>query len=388
MVLAFDHPLRAVESVAERMAAGLACQGVPARACSLPRDAAEIAALAPGQVAGVLSLGPLPLSVRLDGQPLWERFPCRFDIFLLDAPIYDMARVPVMREYVAAAQRSRRLGLLSPETGYRDWIGEALPVRWGHLPFGSFASVALPAGEAPAEPVVPQPRLCVIGTVGSELGGAQPGETLSDLLGRVFAGRLDGAGRQHLDQLLRSPQADPLPARAIVQALGLSPLRALQADLLPVLIAADSWVKRERRLQAVRSLAGLPVDFFGSGWEALLGEVPGFRHVGQVNHDDIARLLPHYAALVNFDPNWDGGVHDRVYTATAMGVPVITNENSGLAAAALPDELLLRYDANRPALRPLVEARGWLAAPTPARPRAELLARHNWATRMGQWLTA
>ena len=65
LVLAFDHPTRAVESVADRMAAGLCTLGFDAAAVSLPRDAAKLAALPPGQVCGVLSMGPLPLSVRI-----------------------------------------------------------------------------------------------------------------------------------------------------------------------------------------------------------------------------------------------------------------------------------------------------------------------------------
>ena len=100
----------------------------------------------------------------------------------------------------------------------------------------------------------------------------------------------------------------------------------------------------------MRSLAGQPVDFYGSGWQAALGDIPDFRHVGRVHHDDIALLIPHYRAVLNFDPNWSGGVHDRVYTAAAMGVTVVTNTNTALHAAALPADLVIPYAADRPAI--------------------------------------
>lgn len=383
LVLAFDHPLQAVQSVAERIAAGLCCHGLNAVACSLPRDAAKLAELQPDQLDGVLSLGPMPLSMRLNEQPLWQYFKCEFTIFLLDALLYDVARVPVMREFLAAAQHDRRLGLASPEDGYRQWLSDVLNVRWEHLPFAAFAHVA-----PRAETMSAQPRLCVIGTVGGELGGSPVGETLPDLLARVLGRLTTPGGLVRVAAALQAPDAHPMPALTVTTALELPPHRALQSDVLPALIAIDSWIKRERRLQAVRSLAGVPVDFFGSGWHELLGDQPGFRHVGKVQHGDIAKLLPHYRGVVNFDPNWHAGVHDRVYTACAMGVPVLSNFNIGLAAAALPAELLVGYDANRPMLAPLVAERGLLRESLPnSRPHADVMARHNWATRMGEWLT-
>ena len=383
LVLAFDHPLQAVESVAERIAAGLSCHGLNAVVCLLPRDAPKLAALQPGQVEGVLSLGPIPLSIRVNEQPLWEHFKCGFTVFLLDALLYDVARVPVMREFLSAAQLDPRLGLASPEDGYRQWLSDDLKVRWKHLPFAAFSHVA-----SRAETVSAQPRLCVIGSVGGELGGSPVGETLPELLARALGRLTTPGGRAHIADALQATDAHPMPALTVTTALELPPHRALQSDVLPALIAIDSWIKRQRRLEAVRSLAGVPVDFFGSGWHELIGDCPGFRHVGQVGHREIARLLPHYRAVVNFDPNWHAGVHDRVYTACAMGVPVLSNHNSGLAAAALPAALVLGYDANRPKLAPLVAEHGLLREDRPpSRPHADVMSRHNWATRMGQWLT-
>jgi len=376
LVIAFDHPLQAVESVADRIASGLCCQGINAAACSLPRDAARLASIPKEQITGILSMGSLPLNQRIEGQWLWERVDCPVTVYLLDAILYDLARVPVLGHFLAAARRDPRLGLASPEAGYQRWLGEGLGVRWAPLRFGHFGKTQL--GEAP---VTPQDRLCVIGTIGQELGGSPANETLPTLLDRVGL----GAARQALQEALMAPDAPAMAPRTVSEVLGWDLSTTLQHA--PALIAVDSWVKRHRRLEAVRSLQGVPVDFFGSGWQALLGEVDGFRYVGQIGHQDIATVLRHYRGLVNFDPNWADGVHDRVYTACAMGTPVLTNDNSVLSDGHLPEDLVWRYDAQRPQLGASVEAARLLSsAPEPIQVRHDVMNTHNWAARIGQWL--
>lgn len=382
LILSFEHPTHAVDSVAEAMAHGLRCQGVNATVCTLPRDLPRLAQWPADQVCGILSMGSLPLSARLAGRPIWEHFPVPVSVYLLDALIYDLARVPAMGDFLVAALQDPRLSLLSPEDGYRRWLGNALPVRWSQMAFGAFSRI-----QPFAEPVLPQDRLCVIGTVGSELGGSPVGESLEDLLERLLGGHVAAARRQRAAEAVQAPDADPMPVITLCRELGWAPRQALVTDYLRVLVAVDSWVKRARRIAAVRSLVGVPCDFFGHGWQALLGEVPGFRHVGQIHHQDIAKLAPYYRAVINFDPNWAHGLHDRVYTCTATGTPVLTNHNAALEDAALPDGLVLRYDANRPALARVVQDSGLLATPArPARLDAELLTRHSWAARMGHWL--
>jgi hypothetical protein len=89
---------------------------------------------------------------------------------------------------------------------------------------------------------------------------------------------------------------------------------------------------------------------------------------------------------VNFDPNWTGGVHDRVYTGAAMGTHVFTNENTGLAGAGLPDGLVTTYNPNRPALAARVQDGGALLRAEPQALRSDVLVKHNWAARMATWL--
>lgn len=383
LILSFEHPAHAVDSVAEAMANGLRCHGVDAAVCTLPRDLAKLSQLPAERVSGMISMGSLPLSARIGGRPLWEHFPVPVSVFLLDALIYDLARVPAMGDFLVAALQDSRLSLISPEDGYRRWLGQALPVRWSHLPFAAFPQIT-PNEPAPER----QARLCVVGTVGSELGGSPATETLDHLLQRLLGNRAESALRARLTKALLAADAEPMPAVTVCRELNWELRDALTSQCLPVLTAVDSWVKRHRRIEAVRSLVGLPCDFFGHGWSELLGPVQGFRYVGQIRHTDIAKLAVNYLGLVNFDPNWSHGVHDRVFTVGGMGVRVLTNDNAGLDTLHLPQDLITRYDANRPALAARVAEAGWLDyMPAPAQPSAAVLTRHNWGTRMGQWLS-
>src|SRR5262249_53871184 len=159
---------------------------------------------------------------------------------------------------LAAAQRDRRLGVVAPETGYRDWLAGALGVRWDHVPFAAFPRV-----QPGAAPRAPQPRVAVIGTIGGELGGTPVGEGPAHLLQRV-AGRI--ARVEQIAVAQHEPlaaDASAMPALTLARAFGWTPQRALEREPLAALIAVDSWVKRQRRIDAVKSLAGVPVDFYG-----------------------------------------------------------------------------------------------------------------------------
>lgn len=379
LVVAFDHPLNVVESVAERIAFGLSCQGLHAVACCLPRDAEKMARMSPDMISGIMSLGSPPLSCRVGNKRLWECTNGPVTMYFLDAIIYDMARVPAMSEYIVAAQADHRLGFASPERGYAQWLGPSLGVRWDYMPFGHFSQLNTPVEQAET-----QNKLCVVGTVGSELGFSPAHESLADLFARFNVGVAQR--RDELTDRLFAADAKQIPALTLCEHFGWNAKEALSN--LSLIIAVDSWIKRNKRIEAMKSLAGHAVDFFGFGWKELLGDIDGFRYFGQVKHQDIARLMPHYRGLLNFDPNWEAGVHDRVYTACALGAVSLTNTNEALPEAQLPSELVVTYNANKPNLGELVEAHGILdPKPRMNVPRADVLTAHSWSARAAHWIT-
>lgn len=96
------------------------------------------------------------------------------------------------------------------------------------------------------------------------------------------------------------------------------------------LCAIDSKLKKERRLMLVNGLANFPVDVFGKGWERYIDfNKTKMRHLTATPdlHSTYSLLSQRYAAVVNIDPNWGYGAHDRVATALHYGTPVLTNRN-------------------------------------------------------------
>ena len=383
LLLAYEHPQNAIGSIGERIAAGFTEQGMPARCLVLPRDRALLEALAPERVTGIIALGSVSLATPVGGRPIWRHFRCPVTIYLLDAILYDLARIRTLPAFLTDAIGDPRLGLASPEDGYRRWLGDVLPVRWTHLPFASIAppprGVPAPGGDDDRSL---RNRFCVIGNIGRELGDCPAGEGLNPVLRRKLAGHVSEAGLRNLAEALRSPDAHVLPAQTVCQTLDITPDRALRSDLLPALIAIDSWVKRDRRLRAMRSAAGLSVDFFGTGWQALLGDIRDFRHMGQIGHHEIAARLGRYRALINFDPNWTHGVHGRVYSALDAGCGVLTQVNEALDVPGEVGAAVLTYDTNRPALAERV------AGAADLRALAASVKVPSWADRVSGWLAA
>ena len=387
LVLVNDHELGVVASIGESMAAGLRTVGIDAQVLLLPRDAQRLAQFLELPPAGILALGPVPLTVSVGGVLLHRHVTCPVWLYFLDAPIYDLARVPVTRIFIDDAQDDARLIPVSPEAGYQLLLGRRAeggywPAQAWHLPFGCF-----PKLHVAEPPPASESRVCVIATIGSELGNVPAGVSLGRLLARTRPAGVSPAATEELAEAILSPQAPSMPAEAAMRAFRWEPAQVVDSANLPFICGLDSWTKRERRIAAARSLAGIPVDFFGAGWKEVLGDIDGFRYLGQIRHENIARQMTRYAAVVNFDPNWAAGMHDRLYTACSMGVHVLTNDNTGLAGADLPSDLVHVYNANRPALAPLA-GRVLAGAGASAVPRLKVIGSHGWSNRMARLIAA
>ena len=159
---------------------------------------------------------------------------------------------------------------------------------------------------------------------------------------------------------------------------------SLQLPVQRFVAAADSFIKRHRRLLAIDALRGVPVDFAGPGWQQAFGEQPDFRFLGSMQHRHLARLMSLYRGIVNFDPNWEWGSHDRVFTALAQGVPVFTHRNACHAEEQLPAALVLTFEPNAPQLADAAHA---LLAQAPAHlPASQAAGGVGWHHRIGRLL--
>ena len=379
LIIASDHPVDAVLSVGRWMAAGFASVGVNCDVVSIPRDNQRLAEILQKEPLGVIALGPMALNITIEGRYyIWQALRCPVCLFMLDAIIYDYLRVPSIRAFIDDARVNENLWLISPEGGYFDLLrrteqGGFFPNQTRHVPFGHFANLA----SAPRNAI---DRICVIGTLGNELGLGPSESSIEDVISNYGHGVISERQQKELVETTFSHTMPDMPLRFLMQYLCWRWEEVFELRNLKFICAIDSYIKRLRRFSAVRSLCGMPVDFYGTGWSAYFPGERDFRFLGSVSHGEIASTIASYKAVINFDPNWESGVHDRVFTSCAMGVPVITNENSALEGLGLPGRLVHAYSANAPDLRDvatkLIKSRD-----EPTRFHVPTLTEHSWTNR-------
>jgi hypothetical protein len=96
----------------------------------------------------------------------------------------------------------------------------------------------------------------------------------------------------------------------------------------------DSFIKRYRRLSLVQGILnnsssnGLKVAIYGTGWQNLK-DIPDNCTIFQPSpYLEQFKVFCRSRAILNLDPNWSHGVHDRVFNAISVGTAVLTNNNS------------------------------------------------------------
>lgn len=382
LVLTTPHADRVTENFAEQIAAGLQAQGRAAKVVVVGRDLAEQLRDVPLlDVAGVITIGPLPLTVSIGATPLYRLLRCRVYFYILDTLIYDLLRMPVAAQFIADAWGDERLVPVFAEKRFlQSWGGGAdplMPPQTLYLPFAAF-----PDQNGPRPPVPVQRRLLVVGSIGTELHATAMRPELAATLASANRLGLSGNELARVEERLLAPQARGNVVLDLFDVLALPSRAALEPAVQAFVSAADSFVKRHRRVIAVESLRGLPVDFVGSGWQQEFADEPAFRFMGNMPHGSLTRLMSFYAALVNFDPNWEWGMHDRVFSALSVGVPVFTHANAAPAEEGLPADLVIPFAPNAPALA--APAHALLDAPPAREPALSV----DWSNRMQRLLSA
>ncbi len=382
LVLTTPHADRVTENFAEQIAAGLRQQGKDAKVIVVGRDLAEQLRGVPLlDVAGVVTIGPLPLGVSVGSTPLYRMLRCPVYYYILDTLIYDLLRMPVAAQFIADAWNDERLVPVFAEKQFlHAWTGGAdplMPPQTIYIPFAAFPDQNGPRPDVPA-----QRRLIVVGSIGTELHARAMRPELGATLASANAVGLSANELARIEERLLAPDARGNVVLDLFDALALPSRAALDPAVQQFVSAADSFVKRHRRVIAAQSLRGVPVDFVGSGWQQEFGDAPSFRFMGNLPHGNLTRLMSFYSGLVNFDPNWEWGMHDRVFSALSIGVPVFTHANAAPAEEGLPADRVIAFAPNAPALA--APAHALLDAP-PAREPASSV---DWGNRMQRLLAA
>lgn len=353
LLLVPRHPDGVTENFAQAIAQALQRHGRRAHLLTVgPQLAEQLGAASPMTAEAALCIGATPLSIQVGEQPLHQVLSCPYFYYVLDTLIYDL-RLPGTRRFLSDAKDQPRLVPLLAERGtleaWQRGPSPLLPPQSAYMPFAAFPD------PGPAMPVPPQARLLVFGGLGTELAAQGLAAGLADTLAAHNALGLETPRLHQLADQLLAPQARGGVVQDIFEQLGLSPEDALLPAVQALACSADSWIKRWRRVQAINSLRGLPVDFVGPGWDQVYSQEPDFRFLGSLPHRQLARLTRLYRGLLNFDPNWDHGAHDRLYTALSMGVPVLSHANTAHVDCQVPPGVLLPFAPNAPALAPLAE---------------------------------
>lgn len=95
----------------------------------------------------------------------------------------------------------------------------------------------------------------------------------------------------------------------------------------------DSFLKRYRRLAVAKEMLNVSLNnnyevaIFGTGWENL-GKLPSnIKIFGPTYYEKQFEIFNSSKSVLNTDPNWICGVHDRVFNAFGSGCAVVTNQN-------------------------------------------------------------
>lgn len=143
--------------------------------------------------------------------------------------------------------------------------------------------------------------------------------------------------------------------RVLERFFDFSPDEFVKQSFLTLAGSIDAFIKKNNRIKAIESLNNYPTDFYGPGWKKYFGDVENFSFHGEIKHNQIADILHNYKLLLNFDPNWEYGVHDRVFTALSSGTNVITNKNEFIKNITNNQSSIYEYKLNNPKINDLAE---------------------------------
>jgi hypothetical protein len=356
LILMFDHPNLVVEGFSESISNSLKLFNYDSFIISITSDlSSSFSKISLTDVQLVISIGPWPLEILLDGIPIYKFFKCPVFLYLLDTPIYDFAKFSSASDFVNESITDDRLKILFSEKSYMDLYLNHFNLinkfpSFHFLPFAAF-----PAHNHVKQNNEVQNKLVVIGGLGTELiiNGTKQSNQLKEL---IQLNDPYGNNNSQIDLLFSAFNDVKFygnVAQVIIKHWSLDPSVIFTQDFLILCCAVDSYIKRNNRISIIESAIGIDIDFYGPGWINQFNGIPGFYFNNDIKHFEIAEISKNYTALLNFDPNWEFGIHDRVFTAISSGCTVITNSNFFYDNSSFNHINLLQYNINSPNIKEL-----------------------------------
>lgn len=330
LVLGFTHPSLVVENFLEQMAGGLLALNYRPHIIYIDQDIGpQIEGLDISKVEFALSLGGLPLKLNINQKPIYEALGCPFVLYLIDNILYEFNNLKSVGAFFEAAETRPNLHLACCERSFASMLTDV----WKERGCDKTVHFLPMAGFFQAGPLNTDKKeaIAVIGNLGAlPAVGAVSANSLAEL---VVSNAPEGTSDKQISDIIARVTSETFKgnvAKEILAALGLPTAALLDPSVLRLATAVDRMLRLISRYSKVNSLRGLPVDFYGTGWKEAFPDHEGFNFCGQISHPEIARVLGHYKATLNFDPGFEDGVHDRVISALVQGTHVITNKNEYL----------------------------------------------------------
>ena len=389
LILMFDHPNLVVEGFSDSLSNSLKLFNYDSHIISISSDlSSSFSKINFDDVELIISIGPWPLEIALNGIPVYKYFKCPIFLYLLDTPIYDFAKFPSASDFLNESIIDDRLKILFAEKSYMDLylnyfklINKSPSLHF--LPFAAFLS-----HNDSIQNIIVKNKLVVIGGLGTELSinGVKQSSNLQELI------RLNDpyANNNNQIDLLFSAINDLSfqgnVAKLIIKHWSLDPSVIITQDFLILCCAIDSYVKRSNRISIIESAIGIDIDFYGPGWSKQFGGTPGFNFNDDIKHHEIFDISKEYIALLNFDPNWEFGIHDRVFTALSSGCAVITNSNFFYDNGNFHKMNLQQYNINSPNVKELFSN---LTTPSIMNKESirDFSLHHNWFNRVSSMIS-
>lgn len=344
LVLTDSHPSGVTQGIATSVSTALRQLQLRVAAVSVsdPR-AREFWGFSPDEVAACISVTGQPCLAHVYGKPIHQLVDCPIYLWILDSPIYELLN-PGVHALAHLAQRDPRYRFLFSDRAYTAFMQKLLgPEVWvGFWPFsGHFANNYGPNERGQ--------RIGVFANLDLSLHSRiDPASSLREVIAGLNPFSLDPAAIDTLVGKIVSPRSRGNAALVVMNCIRTSPASWLHPRALQWVGQIDSHQKRERRVRTTSRLKGLPVDIFGAGWEQTFGDVESFRFHPPIRFDAIAQHMRGRTVILNFDPNWDDGFHDRVYTGIGMGCRILTNANGAARELQRPAGSLAQYNVNNP----------------------------------------
>ncbi len=198
--------------------------------------------------------------------------------------------------------------------------------------------------------------------------------------------------RAVLERLPRMVQAefDLEPVAMLGELLG-GHLDYSRPEHVHLFKVVDSHLKRHRRFHVAMALlraarkSGCRVDIYGTGWDAV-GQLPsGCQILGARPYGDQFDIFRKSKLVINVDPNWTTGIHDRVFNAMAMQCAVVSNQSQYLEDHFVPQRECLPF-GHADEIEGLVDKGldGWRHLVT--RASFKYAAEHTWRSRCANLL--